>query len=176
MLVTVNHQSLKYIVLKQGVILHICKFLRIVYRSTMKRHHEDNPYSLTDNGGGGVTSHSMPKRIATRHNSPSESIIIIRTSNTVTISGNYSPPSSTSSDSSSSTNSTSSLNSIHSQLCTCPNIDCVIHDRRRSTNLPVELTSISNPTYANNNLLLYYAHLERCRRHGQNIHQDTHSS
>ncbi|CAF3445574.1 unnamed protein product [Rotaria socialis] len=146
-----------------------CYFINID-RSAMKRHHEDNPYSLTDNGGGGVTSHSMPKRIATRHNSPSDA------SNTVTISGNYSPPSSTSSDSSSSTNSISSLNSLHSQLCTCPNIDCVIHDRRRSTNLPVELTSISNPTYANNNLLLYYAHLERCRRHGQNIHQDTHSS
>ncbi|CAM2708597.1 unnamed protein product [Rotaria socialis] len=150
------------------IIVLLLELLRVTF--LRKRHHEDNPYSLTDNGGGGVTSHSMPKRIATRHNSPSDA------SNTVTISGNYSPPSSTSSDSSSSTNSISSLNSLHSQLCTCPNIDCVIHDRRRSTNLPVELTSISNPTYANNNLLLYYAHLERCRRHGQNIHQDTHSS
>ena len=93
--------------------------------------------------------------------------------NRVLIGGNYSPPSSTESDSSSSSNSTSLTNSIDSQLCTCPNIDCVIHDRRREINLPVELSTTLNPTYGNNNRLLYYAHLERCRRHGQNIHQDT---
>ncbi|CAF0832008.1 unnamed protein product [Rotaria sordida] len=146
------------------------KFLHIVYKSIMKRHHEDNPYSLTDNDGDGATSHSMPKRMATKNDSQ------INSTNTFSIAANYSPPSSTASDSSSSSNSTSSSNPIHSQLCTCPNTDCVIHDRRRSTNIPVELTSSSNPTYGNNNLLLYYAHLERCRRHGQNIHQDTSSS
>jgi len=151
-----------------------------------KRHHEDNPYSSTDSTGNGVTSHSVPKRVATRSNPQSKYVFVkdlrisfdsfFSSTNSFSISGNYSPPSSNESDSSSSTNSTLSSNSIHSQLCTCPNQDCVIHDRRRSMNVPVELTSTSNPTYGNNNLLLYYAHLERCRRHGQNIHQDTSSS
>ncbi len=40
-----------------------------------KRHHEDNPYSSSD-GGGGVTSHSVPKRIATRNSSQSKYILI----------------------------------------------------------------------------------------------------
>ncbi|CAF1259800.1 unnamed protein product [Adineta ricciae] len=90
---------------------------------------------------------------------------------------NYSPPSSNESDSSSSstsstTNSTSLMNSIHSQLCICPNRDCVIHDIQRLTTIPSELSTTSNPTYGNKNLLLYYAHLERCRRHGLNFHQN----
>jgi len=137
----------------------------------MKRHHEDNLYSSTDSSGGGVTSHSVPKRVATRNNCQSNS------TNSVSIAGNYSPPSSTGSDSSSSTtNSTSLSTRIDSQLCTCPNEDCVIHDHRRSTNIPLELRSNTNPIYGNNNLLLYYAHLERCRRYGQNIHQDTSST
>lgn len=158
-----------------------------------KRHHEDNPYSSTDNGDGGLTSHSMPKRLATRNNSHNEYVIMktktiiywrriiqisfISSTRITTVPGNYSPPSSTGSDSSSSSaNSALSTNSIHTQLCICPSIDCVIHDHRRSTTLPQELTSNSNPTYGNNNLLLYYAHLERCRRYGQNIHQNTSSS
>jgi len=131
----------------------------------MKRHHEDNPYSLTD----GFTTHSMPKRPATRTNPQSNSA----NNTNHSVDGNYSPPSSISSDSSSSTiNSTCTSNPLHNQLCRCPNRDCVIHDNRHSSNLPVELTTHSNPTYGYNNLLLYYAHLERCRRHGQNIHQD----
>lgn len=43
-------------------------------------------------------------------------------------------------------------------------------------NLPSELTQHVNPIYANKNLLLYYAHLERCRRYGNQIHQNTSSS
>ncbi|UJR38562.1 hypothetical protein I4U23_031228 [Adineta vaga] len=134
----------------------------------MKRHHEDNPYSSTDSGGGNVTTHSIPKRMAIRTDlqtnySPSE---------------NYSPPSSTESDSSSSSsiNSSNPLNLIHSQLCICPNQDCVIHDRQRLMNIPTELTHTLNPTYGNKNLLLYYAHLERCRRHGLTLHQNSSSS
>lgn len=64
-------------------------------------------------------------------------------------------------------------NSIEEQLCRCPNDDCVIHDKRRSGNIPEELQTNSNPIYGNQNLLLYYAHLERCRRHGQHFHQHT---
>jgi hypothetical protein len=36
-----------------------------------KRHNEDNPYSSSDSGGS-ATSHSVPKRMATRNNSQSK--------------------------------------------------------------------------------------------------------
>lgn len=68
------------------------------------------------------------------------------------------------------------MNSIDDQLCRCPNEDCVIHDHGRSKTIPEELQSNSNPIYGNQNLLLHYAHLERCRRHGLHFHQYTSSA
>lgn len=95
--------------------------------------------------------------------------------NPIILDGNLSPPSSTESDSSSSTSSIlieNLSNSLHIQLCRCPNVDCVIHDIQYSSRIPSELSSIdSNSNYIKNNLLLHYAHLERCRRHGQHIHR-----
>ena len=82
---------------------------------------------------------------------------------------NLSPSGSTESDSST----RSSINSC--QLCRCPSNDCVIH-HRHSNEIPEDLRSDRNPTYGSNNLLLHYAHLERCRRYGTNLHLSSSSS
>ncbi|CAF1410778.1 unnamed protein product, partial [Didymodactylos carnosus] len=92
----------------------------------------------------------------------------------------YSPPNSLSTSSSNSSHSTQSeavknhhnenpLSSRSHHLTTIVphNPDCVVHN---NDSLPQELTRNDNPSYYEQNLLLYYAHLERVRRHGTNIH------
>ncbi|CAF1096609.1 unnamed protein product, partial [Didymodactylos carnosus] len=64
------------------------------------------------------------------------------------------------------------------QLCLCRfshqhNPDCVIHN---NPSPPQELTHNDNPSYYEKNLLLYYAHLARVKRHGTNIHSHQQSS
>lgn len=95
----------------------------------------------------------------------------------VMVDADLSPTSSSGSDVSTTTttlsNDTYPTLCSHIQLCRCPSKDCVVHG---NNSVPLDLTTDRNPTYGKTNLLLYYAHLERCRRHGTQIHENCSSS